>query len=353
MIRRVMRKLAAGRAGSGMRIPRPGPGHNEPAGKVLDLPRERTPSPVVLGLEPALPRPLRGWRWLTDPVPAERAAALRIAVAAVLLFDILVLYLPNLAALYGPGGFGDPSHFDARLRPALLALVAAAGSAAGAGARRRSSAAWAARRGRPARRLPAAAGGARLLGRRPCRSRTRTSHLHNGGDQLKLTVLLMLVFLPTDGRWAVRRHPAARGTAGPVLVRPWPIRLLMVQLAVMYFMNGYYKAMGPAWRDGSVMYYVAHNPSWAHFSPDYLPLPDGALRRPRVGHGRCGSCSSRCWWRMPVTRAATLWVGVFFHVGTLVHLEVGLFPLYALCYYVPLVPWERLTAATYFPRIAP
>src|SRR5262249_49780414 len=114
----------------------------------------------------------------------------------------------------------------------------------------------------------------------------------------------------------------------------------MIQLALMYFMNGYYKALGPAWRDGSAMYYVANNPSWVHFSPDYLPLPDDALR-------------VLAWvtlmWElffpllvlMPITRKATLWIGVFFHLGTLIHLEVGLFPLYALCYYLPLVKWER------------
>ena len=33
--------------------------------------------------------------------------------------------------------------------------------------------------------------------------------LHNGGDQLKLILLLMLIFLPSDGRWAVRVHPGA------------------------------------------------------------------------------------------------------------------------------------------------
>jgi hypothetical protein len=301
------------------------------------------PSAVVLGLEPALPRPLRGWRWLTDPIPAERAAALRIAVGAVLLFDILVQYLPNLRTLYGPGGFGDPTHFDAVFAPPLWrwsllrvlpaawgpqALLAAWGLAALAlfvGYRPRSAAfaCWV---------------GAVSFSQ-------ANLYLHNGGDQLKLIVLLMLVFLPTDGRWAIRPHPAARGAAGPVLVRPWPIRLLVVQLAVMYFMNGYYKAMGPQWRDGSVMYYVANNPSWAHFSPDYLPLPMEGWR---------GLAWATVAWELlfpvlvalPTTRAATLGVGVFFHVGTLVHLEVGLFPLYALCYYVPLVPWGRFRAAT-------
>ena len=74
---------------------------------------------------------------------------------------------------------------------------------------------------------------------------------------------------------------------------------------------------------------MANNPSWTHFSPDYLPLPDGCLRV--LAWVTIG-------WEllfpllvlMPLTRAATLWIGVFFHVGTLIHLEVGLFPLYAL-----------------------
>ena len=302
-----------------------------------------SPPPAVLGLEPALPRPLRGWRWLTDPVPAERAAALRIAVAAVLLFDIFVLYLPNLRSLYGPGGFGDPAHFDGIFEPpfwrwSLLRVLPPA---------------WG-----PQALLAAWAVGAvgLLVGYRPRLAALvcwvaavsfayGNLSLHNGGDQLKLIVLLMLVFLPTDGRWAVRRHPAARGATAPVLVRPWPMRLLMVQLAVMYFMNGYYKAMGPAWRDGSVMHDVAVNPSWAHFSPDYLPLPDGA--------SRVLAWATVLWEllfpvlvAMPVTRAATLWVGVLFHLGTLVHLEVGLFPLYALCYYAPLVAWEGKTRDT-------
>jgi hypothetical protein len=296
-----------------------------------------TPSPVVLGLAPALPRPLCDWRWLTVPVPAERAAALRIAVGAVLLFDILVLFLPDLRVLYGPGGFGDQSHFDGifaapswrwsfvrALPPSwgpqvLLGIWAAAATALLAGYRPRLAAlvCW----------LGAVSFSQANL------------YLHNGGDQLKLIVLFMLVFLPTDGRWAVRRHPDARGP-GPVLVHPWPIRLLTVQLAVMYFMNGYYKSLGPAWRDGSVMYYVAHNPSWAHFSPDYLPFPDGALQ--------VLTWATLVWEllfpvliSLPLTRAATLWIGVLFHLGTLVHLEVGLFPLFALCYYVPFVPWER------------
>jgi uncharacterized membrane protein YphA (DoxX/SURF4 family) len=100
------------------------------------------------------------------------------------------------------------------------------------------------------------------------------------------------------------------------------------------------------------MYFIAQNPSWAHFSTDYLPMPDVALR--------VLAWATVLWEllfpvlvAMPVTRTATLWIGVLFHVGTLIHLEVGLFPMYALCYYVPLVPWERFRRRTTFPGSTP
>jgi membrane protein implicated in regulation of membrane protease activity len=42
------------------------------------------------------------------------------------------------------------------------------------------------------------------------------------------------------------------------------------------------------------------------------------------------------------TRTATLWLGVIFHVLTLISLEVGAFAIYSLVFYVIFVPWERL-----------
>ena len=296
------------------------------------------PQPTVLGLTPSLPPPLRNWKWLTVPVPCERAAALRIVVAALFLSDILIFYLPAWKYVYGPGGFGDPSVYDSvfawpSLKWSLLRLLPPT---------------W----GPPLLLgVWAVACVVLLLGYRPRLTAfvcwvlavsffQANPHTHNGGDQLKLPLLLMLSFLPSDGCWAIRRHPLARAATGPVFVQPWPMRLLILQIAVVYFMNGYYKAMGPQWRDGTIMTDVANNPTWAHFSPNYLPLPDVALQTLSYG--------TLVWELlfpllilMPVTRNATLWVGVFFHVGTLIHLEVSWFPLYSLCYYVPFVPWER------------
>ena len=47
-------------------------------------------------------------------------------------------------------------------------------------------------------------------------------------------------------------------------------------------------------------------------------------------------------WRR--TRLAALLMGVAFHVGIGLTMELGVFAPYMLCLYVPLLPWERLAA---------
>src|SRR5262245_33412166 len=65
----------------------------------------------VVGLKPWLPWPLCRWRWWTEPVRAERLAALRIGLAGCLLLDILVSYLPLATDLFGRNSLGSPEAF--------------------------------------------------------------------------------------------------------------------------------------------------------------------------------------------------------------------------------------------------
>ena len=66
---------------------------------------------LVVGLNPWLPPPLSRWKWWTEPVRAERLAALRIGVGIVLLFDVLVHYLPQVGDFFGAGSLGSPEIF--------------------------------------------------------------------------------------------------------------------------------------------------------------------------------------------------------------------------------------------------
>jgi len=63
---------------------------------------------TIVGLQPWLPWPLSRWSWLTRTVPAERLAALRIGLAAVMLLDVLGTYLPGRADLFGPESVAGP-----------------------------------------------------------------------------------------------------------------------------------------------------------------------------------------------------------------------------------------------------
>src|SRR5438477_340566 len=60
----------------------------------------------IAGLRPWLPWPLSRSRWWTEPVRAERLAALRIGLAAALLIDILTTYLPGIHDFFGPHSLG-------------------------------------------------------------------------------------------------------------------------------------------------------------------------------------------------------------------------------------------------------
>src|SRR5436189_4633480 len=68
----------------------------------------------VVGVQPWLPWPLAGRRWWTEPVRAERLAALRIGIAAVLLLDIFLNYLPHAADFYSDQGLGAEGVFPDR-----------------------------------------------------------------------------------------------------------------------------------------------------------------------------------------------------------------------------------------------
>ena len=70
-----------------------------------------------VGIQPRFPGFLNRWKWLTEPVPAERVAALRIAAALALLVDLVFGYLPEFATLFSADGLGGKDLFPARFRP--------------------------------------------------------------------------------------------------------------------------------------------------------------------------------------------------------------------------------------------
>jgi hypothetical protein len=297
-------------------------------------------SQVVVGLKPWLPGFLARWPAWTEPVRAERLALLRIGTAAVLLLDILTNYLPHLADLFGPNSLGDPDVFwhdrpgsfwsllAWAPSPAVLRVAALiwAGTAVllllGLCSRASAAVAWALSQS--------------FLALNP--------YAHNAGDTVRTMILLYLMLSPCGAVWSLDRRLQRHRPSGPILVYPWPLRLLLVQMAVIYFYNGVHKLIGPQWQAGSSLYYVLNDLTLTRWSYAELPLPF-VLTQLLTWGVLAWELAFPLLVLLPSTRPATLVMGVLLHVGIGLSMELGAFAPYMLCLYLPFVP-ERFWSPT-------
>jgi len=291
--------------------------------------------PVIAGLRPWLPWPLYRFPWWIDPVPAQRLAALRIGTGVALLIDVLLNYLPWVGAFFGRGSLAPPEIFGAGQRPVMwpwspfaaledplgwrivmiVWAAAALGLAVGLFPRLCAALAWA---------IALSAGNI-------------NPYLLNAGDNVRTILLFYLMLTPCGAVWSLTGR---RQADGPVLVWPWALRLLFIQMAVIYCMNGIHKLLGTQWRDGSALYYAVASLDWPRWPYAALPVPYWLTQLLtwltivwEIGF------PALVIWRP--TRVPTLCLGVLFHIGSGAMLLLGPFPLYMLCLYLPLVPWER------------
>jgi hypothetical protein len=306
----------------------------------MALAMKNTPQSAILlvGIQPRFPGALDRWGWLTRPVAAERVAALRIATSLALLLDIGVSLLPHFSSFFSPEALGGHDQFPWRFREGHLywSLLRVSPDAGGP---QLLMGTW----------IVAAL--ALLIGYRPLVSGlvcwacavsfwNINPWITNGGDQLRNSLLFVVALSRSGAVWGVQ-SVRRDGDTVRVVVPGWPVKVLIVQLACIYFFSGIHKLLYPQWRDGWVMYYVNHDLAWSL-------VPNLTSLLPVMAH-RLSTWVTLAWeigfpfliayYR---TRIATLWLGVVFHVLTLITLEVGAFAVYSLVFYVVFVPWERL-----------
>jgi uncharacterized membrane protein YphA (DoxX/SURF4 family) len=351
--------------------------------------------PVVVGVKPWFPWPLSQWGWLTRPVPAERLSILRIGLAAVLVLDILLTYLPNTGSFFGRDGLGRSEVFawmyspnwnwdavrddvgnaredmtkeglfhrtlekkwrwsllrdieDPRiLRGALVALaVATVCLLVGYQTRLAAVVVW-------------------LLS---TSFANLNGYIDNGGDQVRYIITLYLMLTPCGAAWSLdawlRRR---RGSLlGPARVYPWALRLLFVQMVLIYWTNGLYKVTGYDWQHGDSLYYVLGDLTLSRWSYAEFPIPYSLTRLLSWtilgweltfplwvclpwkwlanGFESIGLDRPRfALWLIRHLPVIALAFGVAFHIGIGLSMELGCFVPYMLCLYLPLLPAERLS----------
>jgi hypothetical protein len=167
-------------------------------------------------------------------------------------------------------------------------------------------------------------------------------YIDNAGDSVRGILLFYLMVSPCGAAWSLdawlrrRRQPFA----GPVYIHPWPLRLLFIQMTLIYFCNGLYKVVSWDWQSGQSLYYVMRDLNLTRFSAAQAALPYW-LTQGMTWAVLAWELGFPLWIAVPWTRKIALWFGVAFHVGIGVTMELGGFVPYMLVLYLPLVAWEN------------
>lgn len=170
----------------------------------------------------------------------------------------------------------------------------------------------------------------------------------DGGDEvLRLVSLYLaagyLAVAPRDRALSLdRRRVLSRpGPVGAARVPAWPLRLIQIQIAVVYLVSGFWKVVGEPWWDGRAVYFALANPAFSRFG---FSVGEG-VRPLLVAAGLVIA-----WWELlfPLlvawrrSRVPALAVGVLLHLGILVGMNLGLFPLVMMACYPVFLRGEDL-----------
>jgi hypothetical protein len=147
-------------------------------------------------------------------------------------------------------------------------------------------------------------------------------YVFNSGDSLLRLLCLYVAVAPAG---AVLSLDARR--RGPRTIPAWPLRLIQLQVCVMYLAAVWAKLRGPAWRDGTATEYALRLPELERFglggALDHWPalVPAATYGTIAVEAGFVVVV----WPRR--TRLPALAVGIALHLGIELSLRVGFFTL--------------------------
>jgi hypothetical protein len=167
----------------------------------------------------------------------------------------------------------------------------------------------------------------------------------NGGDAMFQEGLFYLMLSPAGAAWSLDRlrrcRRSGRVFTEPVWIAPWSVRLIQIQLCLVYFQTGLGMVADALvdgdwrnndWIDGIALYWVMNDTTLTRWPYQWLPVPVGLCRiltRITLIWEVLFCLLVWCSW----TRKWVLGLGVVLHLGIWLTLEVGWFSPFTLCWY--------------------
>lgn len=164
----------------------------------------------------------------------------------------------------------------------------------------------------------------------------RNPLLLDGDDAILRTMLFYLLFAPCGNAFSIDGRVRPRERRAEI----WPLRMMQMQLALVYFISGWVKFHSPQWLDGSVLQFVLIHPEYARWDLG------GLVQRPGL-QALLGFVSTLIMvWEVlfPVlicarlTRPFTLLIGLIFHTALLTFMHLRLFSVIMLFLYTLWTP---------------
>ncbi len=157
------------------------------------------------------------------------------------------------------------------------------------------------------------------------------------GDDAILRVMLFYLLLSPCGRIL---SVDSRFKYPMIKSEVWPLRLIQFQLAFVYFVSGWVKIHSLEWQDGSVLQYVLVHPEYSRW--DFTEL----LTYPFILLLLSALSFTIMWWEIlfpflilyPKSRRTCIIIGIAFHLGLLVFMNLRWFSGIMLTLYLAFVP---------------
>ncbi len=171
--------------------------------------------------------------------------------------------------------------------------------------------------------------------------------LNSGGD----TVLRLLAFgvaLGPSGRaWSLdswRARFRGRAVLTPATTPVWPIRLIQLQIAVLYLFSGFGKLHGRTWHDGSALAIVLTHPSFSRFDISRLATwaPVALALRTMTKLTLVWELAFPLLVCSRIGRWAALGIGAAVHLGIIAFMRINWFGHIMLMSYLAFLPVEEL-----------
>lgn len=176
----------------------------------------------------------------------------------------------------------------------------------------------------------------------------RDPFVFNAGDAIVVLVALVLALSSCGAALSLDQRRRSGSFWSAQTRSPWPVRLLQVQLSLIYLVSVRAKLSGDSWLEGSAVSYAWRTDGRFAF----LPAPEWLAASALV-------VNVLTWGTLIVelalavlvwNRRLRFWVlaaGVLMHLAMMINLNIGFFSLVMFVLYLAFVPWdvvERLPA---------